>query len=322
MFIPRVRRPRAAVVAALTCAVTLGGMVAPAGALPGHARPAGEAMAASRPAAPASSSTFASRSTAAPRPIVDSAGRTWEARTVGWGTWNRSDGLAGKAIAGAVDQMLYRANAWGIKWYRLDVPAAATYTVRLHMAEDHFSAAGKRVFDVVAEGRTVARDVDIFRAVGRAAAHVVEFSVPVTDGRLDVNFVARANNPLVSAVEVVSNVPVTQVKTGGLTNVPVSPKSFWRTSVRNAPLAVNSARTVAIIAKDAKDNWGGTAGLTPITTTCQSTSLHPGSVRYESNLMIANGRVTFPTISLRVSSSSSTSPSRRTLCRPSAPTGR
>lgn len=247
--------------AALTCAVTLGGMVAPAGALPGHARPAGEAMAASRPAAPASSSTFASRSTAAPRPIVDSAGRTWEARTVGWGTWNRSDGLAGKAIAGVVDQMLYRANAWGIKWYRLDVPAAATYTVRLHMAEDHFSAAGKRVFDVVAEGRTVARDVDIFRAVGRAAAHVVEFSVPVTDGRLDVNFVARANNPLVSAVEVVSNVPVTQVKTGGLTNVPVSPKSFWRTSVRNAPLAVNSARTVAIIAKDAKDNWGGTAGF-------------------------------------------------------------
>ncbi len=233
----------------------------------GIASPTGSAASA-QPPTPAVSAPapvvapFVARSTAAPRDVRDSRGQVWQARTVGWGTWNRSDGLAGKEIAGTADDAIYRANAWGIKWYRLDVPAATTYRVRLHMAEDFFSGPGKRVFDVSAEGRVVARGVDIFKAVGRAKAHVVEFTVPVRDGRLDVDFTARENNPLISAIEVVSAAPLPRSTTAvASTNVVVSPKSFWRTSIRNAPLAGNSSRTAALVAKNVRDHWGGTAGF-------------------------------------------------------------
>lgn len=84
----------------------------------------------------------------------------------------------------------------------------------------------------------------------------------VRDGRLDIDFVARENNPLISAVEVVSTSAVARPRplpAGG--NVKVSPKSFWHASVRNAPLARNSARTAALVAKKVRDHWGGTAAF-------------------------------------------------------------
>lgn len=216
--------------------------------------------------APKAARPFVSRSVAGPRPVKDASGATWSARTVGYGTYNRSDGLAGKDILGTKNDALYRANAWGIKWYWTPVPAQGTYRVRLLMAEDFFADGGRRVFDVVAEGRTVVRGVDIAKAVGRGRAYDVSFPVTVKDGQLDLRFVAKKDNPLISAVEVVSTAPVavSTLQTTSRRAVPgvrLSPTSYAKQSIRTAPLAPNSSRTVAALAKTVTNNWNGAAAF-------------------------------------------------------------
>ena len=97
--------------------------------------------------------------------------------------------------------------------YQIPVPAADTYTVRLHLAELYWGApgggageAGQRVFDVNAEGGAAElEDYDIFAAVGALTATVEEFEVAVTDGVLDLRFRASAGRPTVAAIEVLGD---------------------------------------------------------------------------------------------------------------------
>ena len=71
------------------------------------------------------------------------------------------------------------------------------------MAEIYWDAAGKRVFDVKAENKVVLDNFDIFRAAGgKNVAHDKTFTVEVTDGRLDLDFVSLVNNAKVSAIAV------------------------------------------------------------------------------------------------------------------------
>ncbi len=135
--------------------------------------------------------------------VVDGAGRTWAGRTGFTGPVNRSDGLAGRPIAGTDDDVLYRSNLWGMTTFG-HLVANGDYRVRLLMAEDYHSQPGRRVFDVAAEGRTVLAGVDIIAAVGaRATAYDREFTTTVADGSLDLAFTAKADKPLVSAIEIV-----------------------------------------------------------------------------------------------------------------------
>ena len=134
--------------------------------------------------------------------VKDSQGVTWDHRAGFNSTANRSDGLATTPIAGTEDDVLYQSNLYGVSSYSTAVPNGV-YRVRLLMAEDYHKAAGRRVFDVTAEGATALTGVDIFAAVGRAAAYDRSFSVTVRDGRLDLGFVAKLDRPLISALEVV-----------------------------------------------------------------------------------------------------------------------
>ena len=71
------------------------------------------------------------------------------------------------------------------------------------MAEIHWGAAGQRVFDVKAEGKVVLDNFDIFRAAGgKNIAHDKTFTVEVTDGRLDLDFVSLVNHAQVNAIAV------------------------------------------------------------------------------------------------------------------------
>ena len=73
-----------------------------------------------------------------------------------------------------------------------------TYKVTLKFAENFFTAAGKRVFDVTAEGATVVNDLDIWTAAGgKDIAYDVPVTVQVTDGTLNLNFLAGVENPKV-----------------------------------------------------------------------------------------------------------------------------
>lgn len=143
---------------------------------------------------------------------TDSAGQSWAADTdfVGGATTSRTNPIADSltlgrvAVAGATDAAVYDTERWGMSAYQIPVSAAGTYRVRLHEAETYFAApcAGKRVFSITAEGAVVAPNLDICAAVGPNRAYVLEATVVVTDGVLDLGFSATANSAKVSGIEV------------------------------------------------------------------------------------------------------------------------
>lgn len=134
--------------------------------------------------------------------ITDSRGNVWSPRSGFAGPADRSDILRATDIRGTSNDAPYQSNLYGLTGYDLSVPAGS-YQVRLLMAEDYHTAAGRRVFNVSAEGRTVLSDVDIVRAVGTGAAYDRSFTTNVIDGTLNLGFSAKADKALVSAIEVV-----------------------------------------------------------------------------------------------------------------------
>ncbi len=145
---------------------------------------------------------FVARSVAAGRPITDAAGNVWQARDGFLGGSALAGGLRQADVAGTDDDQLYRESGFQLTGYTMAVPAPGRYLVRLLMAESHFTEPGQRVFDVTAEGAPAMTGVDIVAQAGRAAAYDRYVEVEVSDGRLDLGFVKRIDNPLVAAVEV------------------------------------------------------------------------------------------------------------------------
>jgi hypothetical protein len=106
-------------------------------------------------------------------------------------------------IEGTTDDDLYRSERWG-KNFSYDIPVAAgTYLVRLHFAEIYAKAVGKRIFNVKAEGSAWLTNFDIYAEAGYAVALVKETEVVVTDGVLNLGFVASKENAKISAIEVI-----------------------------------------------------------------------------------------------------------------------
>ncbi len=131
------------------------------------------------------------------------AGVTWEAdRYFTGGTPSTSS----NPIAGTSDDALFQRRRWGMTTYRIPVPAG-TYRVRLLSAETYWTAAGKRVFSVTAEHSPFVTDVDLYKAVGANTAWSFAKDVAVSDGYLTLNFTAKADNAVVSAIEVTPSTP-------------------------------------------------------------------------------------------------------------------
>lgn len=112
-----------------------------------------------------------------------------------------------KRIKKASDVTIYRSERWfhlgGVTGYRVPLPRGR-YRITLHFAELIFRSAGQRVFDAVIEGEPVKTGtrLDPAREAGLATAHTVEHTHSVEDGVLDIEFVARVENPKVSAIEI------------------------------------------------------------------------------------------------------------------------
>jgi chitodextrinase len=169
----------------------------------------------SLPSAAASATTLPPGSSAAIRinagsssAYIDGQGRTWSPDT-GFNT-----GVAAvntNAIAGTVDDALYRSERWDRATapelrYSLVVPNG-TYEVRLHFAENYTGAmtVGGRIFDVNIEGVRVFEDLDVYATVGARTALVKTATTSVQDGRLDIDFLHQVENPMVNAIEIVGS---------------------------------------------------------------------------------------------------------------------
>jgi parallel beta-helix repeat protein len=104
------------------------------------------------------------------------------------------------SIAGTGADAIYQTERWGDFRYGVAVEDGR-YDVTLKFAEIYHGAAGKRVFDVRAEGKLVLDNYDVFREAGGKNRAVDEtFTVQVTDGRLDLGFDGVVDNAKVGGI--------------------------------------------------------------------------------------------------------------------------
>jgi hypothetical protein len=95
--------------------------------------------------------------------------------------------------------------------FRYEMPISnGNYVVRLHFAEIYWGApgagltggAGSRVMSVQLENELKLINLDVAQEVGSASAFIKNIPVTVSDGKLNINFSASTNRPMVCAVEV------------------------------------------------------------------------------------------------------------------------
>lgn len=139
---------------------------------------------------------------------VDTAGNTWSADH-GYNTGGKYSVSGSTAIANTNDDPLFHSERYDASTapeltYSFTVPNG-TYVVRLYFAENYASAkgAGLRVFDIDIEGARAFEDVDIYtQAGGGNKAMMLEQTVSVTDGQLNIGFVHQVQNPKINAIEI------------------------------------------------------------------------------------------------------------------------
>lgn len=102
---------------------------------------------------------------------------------------------------------LFQTERYGPMQWELPVAAGLDVEVCLFFAETYtgITGAGQRVFDVTIEGQTVLDGFDLYAEYGRDYGVMKAFPVTVgTDGKLDIEFTAVVENPLVNGIEVVT----------------------------------------------------------------------------------------------------------------------
>jgi hypothetical protein len=77
-----------------------------------------------------------------------------------------------------------------------------TYPVTLHFIDLYSKTAGQRVFDVRSGSTVLINDLDIYSKVGACAAYDQTVNVPVSNGLLNLAFVASSDYPAISAIEI------------------------------------------------------------------------------------------------------------------------
>jgi trimeric autotransporter adhesin len=104
-------------------------------------------------------------------------------------------------------QGVYQTEHWGASdWGIPNLNPDATYTLRLHFAENTFAAPGKRLFNVILNGEQVLTDFDIFATAGAMSKAVVEsFTVrPDENGIVAIQFVpGSADQPTICGIELI-----------------------------------------------------------------------------------------------------------------------
>lgn len=80
--------------------------------------------------------------------------------------------------------------------FEFNVPSGF-YEIRLHFCEVYGLTTGQRVFNVLAEGKYVLTNHDIYAAVGANKADIETVVTEVTDGKLTISFEHSVENPKV-----------------------------------------------------------------------------------------------------------------------------
>ena len=105
-------------------------------------------------------------------------------------------------IAGSDNDSIYWTELHEAVTYKVRLPNG-TYRLVLHLAENKIQEAGKRIFDIIAEGRKIAEALDPAGQYGyRQAITLTADSLLVADGILDIYLNNRKDVSLLNAIEI------------------------------------------------------------------------------------------------------------------------
>jgi len=136
--------------------------------------------------------------------ITDSEGNVWLADQgfVDGETNERPD----VQIANTKSPAIYQSERYSMTSFSYPVPNGK-YVVKLHFAEtfDGITAPGERVFSFNVEGHEF-NDFDVWvKAGGGQRAYIETVNVEVTDGKLDISFTPKIENPEINGIEILPN---------------------------------------------------------------------------------------------------------------------
>jgi endoglucanase len=136
-------------------------------------------------------------------PFTDSSGNVWLADQ-GFADGNTILRAGDLNIENTKDPGLYRAEHYSMTAFSYPLPNGK-YTVKLHFAEtfDGITGPGQRVFSFNVEGREF-KDFDIWvKAGGPQRAYIETVPVDITDGKLDIKFTPKVENPEINGIEII-----------------------------------------------------------------------------------------------------------------------
>lgn len=115
-------------------------------------------------------------------------------------------------MAGTEESPVYQTVRYDTDGYQLEVPNGV-YTVTLKLVEPAYAAAGKRVFGIELQGKTVMDRIDIFEKTGKDRALDLDFrDVRVADGNLNLRFARIVEFPCIAGIVIRGTTdPVNQV---------------------------------------------------------------------------------------------------------------
>ena len=133
--------------------------------------------------------------------LTDEAGNYW-ASDLGFYDYGAEGGTS-NSIANTATPSVYQSERWmsGPMKYQIPVPNG-TYNLVLKFSELYWTQAGQRVFNVVVNGTTIAKKLDVFAAAGGAfTAYDITVPVSVTNQWVTIEFDQVVNNPKIDAIE-------------------------------------------------------------------------------------------------------------------------
>ncbi|MGA3283984.1 MAG: malectin [Verrucomicrobiota bacterium] len=134
--------------------------------------------------------------------FTDSDGNGWLADQ-GFADGDTTDRATDLQIANTKDPGLYRTERYSMTSFSYPVPNGK-YIVKLHFAEtfDGITGPGERVFSFNVEGQEF-KDFDVWaKAGGPNRAYIETVNVEVTDGKLDITFTPKVENPEINGIEI------------------------------------------------------------------------------------------------------------------------
>ena len=135
--------------------------------------------------------------------FTDASGNVWLADQ-GFADGNTILRAGDLKIENTKDPGLYRAERYSMTAFSYPLPNGK-YTVKLHFAEtfDGITGPGQRVFSFNVEGREF-KDFDIWvKAGGPQRAYIETVPVDITDGKLDIKFTPKVENPEINGIEII-----------------------------------------------------------------------------------------------------------------------